>query len=386
MQLMWWLVIEKGSEFKYAEIQRELESFVASASPGAKLPSERELARSFDCNVLTIRKALEPLAKSGLIVKRAGSGSFVADASGPQAERSLKLLGVLIHSESDAYGMEVLRSVNASASARGLDLRSRWIKDYRDEALIAAKALAGEGCCALLVPWLPASQVASLPSFAKASPLPLSVPLLVPGMEDSCFEVPALYGKGASFQVESACEYFRLLSPDPIALVGPDSLDDMVMQSRTAAYSRFVFRHGMENLSCPVASDPAAMDALAASFAKRRGRLSVFCHDDLHALRLLTAMHKLGLSAPGDFRILGCNDSDGAKFADPPLSSLAIDWAYPGEALVRNALGLASGKPDQSERGPAHRLVLRRSCGGFARINELEGIAASCSLLLEVES
>ena len=367
-------------------ICRELEGYVSKAKPGSKLPSERELARSFSCNVLTIRKALEPLAKSGLIIKRAGSGSFVAEivSCPPAVERNPRRLGVLIHSASDAYAVEVLRSVNLSASSRNLELRSLWVKDFHKEASLAAHTLLSEGCSAIILPWFPLEQTAAISSFIKESPLPVSVSVLIPGFEASCFEVPSLFGRGTHTQTEAACEYLRLLGSEAIAFVGPDSIENITMQARLSAYSRFVFRRGMENLSCPLGPDSASMDSLAASFARRRGRLAVFCHDDLHATRLMTAMHKLGLSAPEDFRILGCNNTNEAKFNDPPLSSVYDDWAYPGEALVRNALGLASGKPDQSEMGPAHHLAVRGSCGGLAILQDLKRSLDGSSLILEV--
>lgn len=379
-------MINVGLEFKYTSIARELERFVAEARQGAKLPSERELGRLFNCNVLTVRKALAPLANAGRIVKQAGRGSFVAaPATPPPVARDPQRLGLLIHQESDFYAMNVVRGANASAAAHGVEIRARWIKNLQEDAERAVAILVSEACSAVILPWFPLAQTAAVADLIRKSPLPVSVPFLLPGLEDNCFEIPSLFGRGTHTQTEAACEYLRLLGDGAIALVGPDSVEDAIMQARLSAYSRFVFRHGMENVSCPVGSDSAAMDALAASFAKRPGRLSVFCHDDLHASRLMTAMHKLGLSAPDDYRVLGCNNSNEAKFTDPPLSSVFDDAAYPGEALVRNALGLASGTPDQSEQGPAHHLMLRRSCGGAALLPELQKSLDSNPLILEVE-
>lgn len=44
-----------------------------------RLPSEQDLAKTFSCSRETIRSALDVLTAKGLIVKRKGSGSFIAD-------------------------------------------------------------------------------------------------------------------------------------------------------------------------------------------------------------------------------------------------------------------------------------------------------------------
>lgn len=51
--------------------------------PGARLPSERELARLFGVSRLAVREAAHRLEARGLVVVRRGSGSFVAAPTAP---------------------------------------------------------------------------------------------------------------------------------------------------------------------------------------------------------------------------------------------------------------------------------------------------------------
>ena len=48
-------------------------------APGAKLPSEDQLAREFSISRVTLREALRVLEDDGVIVRRHGSGTFVRD-------------------------------------------------------------------------------------------------------------------------------------------------------------------------------------------------------------------------------------------------------------------------------------------------------------------
>ena len=53
-------------------------------TPGDRLPSERELSERLDVNRLTLRRALRTLEVQGLLVRRQGSGTYIA---APKIER-----------------------------------------------------------------------------------------------------------------------------------------------------------------------------------------------------------------------------------------------------------------------------------------------------------
>lgn len=64
---------------KYEQIHQELSNRIRNGSypPESKLPSERELCTEFQVSVITVRHALELLVKTGEIIKKNGSGSYV---------------------------------------------------------------------------------------------------------------------------------------------------------------------------------------------------------------------------------------------------------------------------------------------------------------------
>ena len=51
-------------------------------SPGDKLPSVRELAKSLGVNPNTVSKAFQSLERDGIIYSLAGRGSFVSESNG----------------------------------------------------------------------------------------------------------------------------------------------------------------------------------------------------------------------------------------------------------------------------------------------------------------
>jgi DNA-binding GntR family transcriptional regulator len=63
---------------KFRQLEAAIKARIVSGeySPGAKIPSEHELAREFGVSRLTVVRALEDLRKSGWIYTRTGKGSF----------------------------------------------------------------------------------------------------------------------------------------------------------------------------------------------------------------------------------------------------------------------------------------------------------------------
>lgn len=69
----------------YLQLKKNIEDAVDRGiiGPGDALPSERDIALKADVSRVTVRKAVQDLVKSGILVQRHGSGTFVA----PRMER-----------------------------------------------------------------------------------------------------------------------------------------------------------------------------------------------------------------------------------------------------------------------------------------------------------
>ena len=83
-------------QFKHEFIYDELRKMVTRGgyAPGDRLPTEIELARKYDVSRPTVTRALKALESEHLIVRRAGSGSYVEGP--PPGGVEGRLLGLLI--------------------------------------------------------------------------------------------------------------------------------------------------------------------------------------------------------------------------------------------------------------------------------------------------
>ena len=101
----------------YRQIVDQIAGLIRSGqlAPGAQLPSFRDLAPQLRVSLITVRRAYADLERAGLIVKRQGQGSFVADGVGASARR---------------HALEEARSQLAAAvvRARQLGLRGEELR------------------------------------------------------------------------------------------------------------------------------------------------------------------------------------------------------------------------------------------------------------------
>lgn len=106
-----WLA--SGSGPLYARLRQRLQQGIASGvlTPENALPPEREIALLTGLSRVTVRRAMQHLVDTGVIVQRQGSGSFIAEKQ-PRFEQSLSRL--------TSFSEEMTR--------RGLKAHSQWLK------------------------------------------------------------------------------------------------------------------------------------------------------------------------------------------------------------------------------------------------------------------
>jgi len=90
---------------KSQKLYEQLESLIASSSPGTRLPSEPMLAKQLGVSRATLREAMRPFEIQGLIRRRQGSGTYVT-----HPEQII------------TSGLEVLESIEKIAQRIGLDV------------------------------------------------------------------------------------------------------------------------------------------------------------------------------------------------------------------------------------------------------------------------
>jgi GntR family transcriptional regulator len=99
-----------GSQPLYQQLQRAIREAIERRllAPDDALPAERQIASDLEVSRITVRKAIEGLVEEGLLVRRQGSGNFVAS----RIEKNFAKL----------------TSFSEDMRARGRTPRSEWLK------------------------------------------------------------------------------------------------------------------------------------------------------------------------------------------------------------------------------------------------------------------
>ncbi|PSJ62265.1 GntR family transcriptional regulator [Pseudaminobacter soli (ex Li et al. 2025)] len=102
----------EGGAPLYLQLKKNIEDAVQRGviGPGDALPSERDIAIKADISRVTVRKAVQDLVKSGILVQRHGSGTFVA----PRMERV-------------EQSLSRLTSFTDDMARRGMSASSVWL-------------------------------------------------------------------------------------------------------------------------------------------------------------------------------------------------------------------------------------------------------------------
>jgi len=99
-----------GSQPLYQQLQRAIREAIERRllGPDDALPAERQIASDFEVSRITVRKAIDGLVEEGLLVRRQGSGNFVAS----RFEKNFSKL----------------TSFSEDMRSRGRTPRSEWLK------------------------------------------------------------------------------------------------------------------------------------------------------------------------------------------------------------------------------------------------------------------
>ena len=133
-------------QLKYDQARLAVLNIIATEGlkSGNRLPSERQLITRVDCSLITLRRALGDLEKSGMIERHLGCGTFVKRTVA-NSERSGKVLFVNVNSRNEltpprAWIREVMSSY---FSQRGIALVYLSVREFSNEITVAAAGAQG---------------------------------------------------------------------------------------------------------------------------------------------------------------------------------------------------------------------------------------------------
>ncbi len=358
---------------KHQQVSEKLRRAIVTGEykPGEKLPSEAVLVKRFNTSRITVGRALRDLQRSGLVERRAGSGTYARSAP----EEGGLLFGLLIP---DLGQTEIFEPI-----CRGI---SRLPTGGR-HALLWGNA-SGEGDIGKEdQAWRLCRQYVEKPvSGVFFAPLELTPrkdqvnQRVLDAFEEAGIPVVLLDRYAHAYPLRSghdlvgidnrragylATEHLLKLGCRRIGFVAhPDSAS--TVEARVAGYREALLGHG-GIIEEPLVGrlDPACKASVRSLIEGARPEAFV-CANDRTAGALMHSLLALGHPIPGDFRIVGIDDVEYANLLPVPLTTIHQPCLEIGEVAMATMIERVA-RP----RLPAREilldveLVVRQSCGAL---------------------
>jgi GntR family transcriptional regulator, arabinose operon transcriptional repressor len=355
---------------KYREILEKLQDDVASGKykPGQRLPSEAELVRRYGASRMTVFRAMHELQSLGIVTRRVGSGTFVAQ----NANTGGHVFGLLIPELGQTEIFEVIckgMMEAPQAAHHSLLWGNTAPKENEKEELaeqmcrqyIAKKV---SGVFFAPVEFLSSRYEANhriVEALDKARiPVVLLDRCLEPYPRRSNYDLVGIDNRRTAFL---ATEHLIKAGANRIAFFArPNSAP--TVDARIAGY-----REAIQSLSSQAGKDCVNLgDASDSEFVKavlKKHRPDAFlCANDHTAGNLMHTLLALGEKVPEDIRMVGIDDVKYARLLPVPLTT----QHQPCRNLGRIALGTMLDRIANPSLPPRDillgcELMVRQSCG-----------------------
>jgi GntR family transcriptional regulator, arabinose operon transcriptional repressor len=357
----------KADLSKHERIRQTLIEAIANGQyePGQRLPSESELVKTFGASRPTVNRALRELQLSGIIERRAGSGSYVrADA----AARGY-LFGLLIPElgrteifEPICRGMADAQHVSHHALLWGSSLAdSANVEEQASQACrqLVAKKVSGVFFAPLeLTPEKDAINRRIAEVFDRAGiPIVLLDRDLVPYPERSSYDLVGIDNRRAGYTITS---HLLRRGCRRLAFIGrPRSAP--TVDARISGYREALGGAGLEPHVFRIDPEDRTEVKRVLDHTRPDG---LVCANDFTAAQLLKTLDALGISVPADVRMAGFDDVKYASLLSVPLTTIHQPCADMGAVAIGAMLDrLRSPKMPPRDILLNFHLVARSSCG-----------------------
>ena len=334
---------------------------------GARLPSEADLVRRFGVSRMTIVKAFNELQQQGLIVRRPGSGTFVA----PNGQES-RLFGLLIPElgqteifEPICQGMTQYQSETKVSLLWG----NSFVKSDQNE--IVARELCEEFIRqkvsgVFFAPLELISAKDEVNRMVVASLNKARVPIV---LLDRCLDAyPAraeydLVGIDNRRAAYGATLHLVGLGAKRIAFLGR-RLSASTVDARIAGYREALFASDLLRGEDLVSRGDPSDEELVRSILNKQRPDAFLCANDHTAATLMKTLINLGVSIPRQIRMVGIDDVKYASFLPIPLTTQHQPCQDIGRVAMATMLErLRNADLPIREISLNCRLVIRKSCG-----------------------
>lgn len=351
---------------RYVQVKQWVERQIATGywQPGSVLPPERELAEQLGVSPLTVSRALQWLAREGVLIRKRRVGTIINSELPPSVfQKSLTLMvlgmGAGTRQSPDFYFGSLQRSLLSALADHGI--RTLWL-DYQFDQ-VERELNTGEVIGIMAVAPI-AEHIALLEGLAQRGML-----VLVVGASAEGWQLPAVDTDNYQASREAVEYLYQLGHRRFVGLFGAletFNSRDRWRGFRDALRDRGVPPETIWTFTVPYADevDEAVREGIATVFRLPNGPTAIFAGGYYLALSALQTLRTINIAVPQQVSVIGFDDPPSAALAMPPLTTFRQPLEELGRRAVSTMLEMVKGVSPQ----PFHtflplELVVRESTG-----------------------
>jgi len=329
--------------------------------PGARVPSEIELAKENGISRGTVRQAMVRLHADGLLERAPGKGSYVTN----RAHVSNMLIGVLLPSERDMLTLEILVGSEKAARQEGYHVIFSQTHDNLDNQTRDIQLMREKGVVGLVI--FPASDISYDETIARLYVEGFPFVLVDRYFPPLATDYVVVDNFGGAYE---ATKHLIELGHRRIGFLSPGSLDTTSIRDRFEGYRQALSEHKLayddslfHHYEGLMKSDKT-LASLRSILCQEDRPSAFFAVTDLLAIRLLEAAQRENLHVPDDLSVVGFDDIQEASLISVPLTTVAQPRIEIGIRAVEVLIERLRGHHTQpTQIVLPTRLVVRLSSG-----------------------
>ena len=337
---------------KYIDLSLKLKEFIRSRKmrDGERLLPEKKLAKIFQVNHLTLRKALAALEEEGLLHKIASKGNFIGKS--PQKTAKSNLIGLLIP-EKDPFFFDIIIALEKHLSLFncGLVLQVSQRIPAREAEIL--KYFAARGVDGIIA--VPSRECADL--YRQLKTPTVFFDNMIDGVQ-----IPYVLNDDFQAAVD-VIEYLLSMGHRRIAYIGGEGNHSSTQRCR--GYLATLKKHKIpindEYIYSHEYSREWGYSAGEKLLALPETPTAIFCGNDSIASGLLRYLMNCGIKCPEQISVIGCCNAPFSE--DIGLSTVDQDTGNLAKMLWQTLQSTISGTPASPVVLMPSRLIIRRTTG-----------------------
>lgn len=362
-------IILWGDAMTEAQIQEELIRRIRSRefSPGSRIPSMRELARTFGVSHALIQQAVKVLVAQGYLVSQIGRGTFV-----PESPIAGKTVALVLPSLGPEHMRDIIRGVKVGLGGDACRLLLQVAdSDYGEQLEMLSGLTDALVAGAIVYPPPYAKYAAQLSELVDRWRVPVVlVDTELPGVDaDSVTTHGGQLGR-------LAVQPLRQRGHTQIGILDKD-VDSTSEELRRMGMAEELAEAEIDFATLPRLRVPMGRAAQASAqrrpadavrdfLNEHRELTAVVATDDGLAVHCLRAARRLGLRIPDDLSLVAIGDVRAFEIVDPPVTAVRQPHAEIGRVAAQRLLQRLAGdtspaqsawlRPELVERGSVRTL------------------------------